>query len=59
MWLYNTNSRSGEKLTVSFRDTQTKGTPDKPVKVSQFDISLDFEVQIPSVYVKTINTKLY
>ena len=42
MWLYNTDSRSGENLTVQFLDT--RATPESPVTVSQFKISLKFEV---------------
>ena len=41
MWLYNTNRRS-DNLTVSFDDTAT--SPGTPVTISQFNISLNFQV---------------
>ncbi|KAL9951814.1 hypothetical protein ACROYT_G044546 [Oculina patagonica] len=40
LWLYNTYKRPGEKLNVSFVDTQTMPNP---IIVSQFNISLDFK----------------
>ena len=42
MWLYNTNPREGESLTVSFLDTVTN--PPNEVTVSQFNASLNFKV---------------